>query len=82
MSIKTTHLVTREFAIEAILKKQTELYNLTDDELSELLEESIHNGYCNFMIVSKSELEENKNKNYPTPYLDNIYDLPEKNDAW
>lgn len=82
MSIKTTHLVTREFAIEAILRKQNDIYDITDDDLSELLEESIHNGFYNFVVVSKSEFEENKSKDYSTPYLYDVSDLPERNDAW
>jgi len=82
MSIKTTHIVTREFAINAIIKKQSDLYNLSDEDLSNLLEESIHNGFYNFIIVSESEMIENKNKNCSSPYLDDIYYLPESNDAW
>ena len=82
MSIKSTHLVTREFAIKAILSKQHDIYDLTNEELSYLLEESIHNGFYNFSVVSESEIEDNKHKDYPLPYLDDIYDLPERNDAW
>ena len=33
MSIKSTHLVTREFAIEAILQRQNDIYNLNNDQL-------------------------------------------------
>ena len=82
MSIKSTHLVTREFAIEAILQRQNDIYNLNNDQLSDLLEETLHNGFYNFRIVSEYEMIENKNEKYPIPYLDDIYNLPESNDAW
>ena len=72
MSIKSTHLVTREFAIEAILQRQNDIYNLNNDQLSDLLEETLHNGFYNFRIVNEEEFNENKEKDYPFPYLDDI----------
>jgi len=27
-------------------------------------------------------MEDNRNKKYPSPYLDDVYNLPESNDAW
>lgn len=82
MSIKTTHIVTRKFAIEAIMKKMDELENLKDDELEDLLEEVIHNGFYNFSIVSEDEIEVNKTRAMCRPYLDSTYDIPSRNDAW
>lgn len=73
MSIKTTHSVTREFAIEAIMKKIEE-GELTDNQISNLLEESIHNGFYNFMIVDDLDGE-----NW---ILDDLDNLPEYNDAF
>jgi len=77
MSIKSTHIVTRKFAIEAILAKMNEIEKLTDGDLEDLLEEVIHNGFYNFSIVSEEEF-----KNNTRPSLDNVYDLPSRNDAW
>lgn len=79
MSIKTTHLVTRDFAIQAILRK---LYDLSDAQLADMLETTLHNGFYNFSIVSDQELEDNFEKEYPTPALTDLNNLPEENDAW
>ncbi len=70
MSIKTTHQVTREFALAAIAVK---LQSATDEQLEDILEEAIHNGFYNFVIVDKLD------SNY---ILDDITDLPEYNDAY
>lgn len=71
MSIKTTHSVTRDFAIKVILSK---LDDLSDEQLSNVLEEVIHNGFYNFTIVNSTENE--------TYYLDYLNNLPGYNDAW
>lgn len=71
MSIKTTHSVTRDFAIKVILSK---LDDLSDEQLSNVLEEVIHNGFYNFTIVNSIENE--------TYYLDDLNNLPGYNDAW
>ena len=78
MSIKTTHLVTKEFAKDAILHL---LDKCNDDQLANILEEVIHNGFYNFMIVDEQMFEENKDQKYPLPFIDEIYYLPEYNDA-
>lgn len=80
MSIKTTHYVTREFAIEAIQKKVDEIHELNDEELADFLEEAIHNGFYNFIIVSEEDLKNYEEKGYPT--LSSTWRLPERNDAW
>lgn len=72
MSIKTTHYVTREFAVAAIL---TKLHTCTDEQLENILEEAIHNGFYNFLIVDKEAL---KKCGF---WLDDITNLPEYNDA-
>lgn len=82
MSIKSTTIVTRRFAIDAILDRIDDMHNLNDVELADLLADVIHNGYYNFRIVSESELEENKKDIYSNRYIDNINDLPSRNDAW
>ncbi len=71
MSIKSTHDVTREFAIQVITMK---LMALKDRQLELILEECIHNGFYNFSIV-----ESIKESNF---YLDDLNNLPEYNDAW
>lgn len=79
MSIKTTHLVTREFALAAIMKK---LHEVNDRQLENILEETLHNGFYNFNIVTPEEMEENKAEKYPMPMLLSLEYLPEYNDAW
>lgn len=71
MSIKTTHSVTRDFAIRVILSK---LDYLSDDQLGNVLEEVIHNGFYNFIVVNSIEGE--------TFYLNDISNLPVYNDAY
>ncbi len=72
MSIKSTHQVTREFAIDVI---QSLLHNCTDEQIANILEEAIHNGFYNFEVVGEID--------YDIPfYLDDISNLPEYNDAW
>lgn len=77
MSIKSTHYVTRDFAIKAIEKKISEINNLSDDDLEELLEDVIHNGFYNFSIVSEEEV-----KTTSRPTLTSTWNLPCRNDAW
>lgn len=79
MSIKSTHVVTREFALAAIEKK---LQDATDEQLAYILEEALHNGFYNFQVVSQQEFDENRNKKYPMPTLTNLDSLPEYNDAF
>ena len=78
MSIKTTHLVTREFTLAAIRKK---LEEANDSQLENILEEVIHNGFYNFQIVSEEAMEENKSQKYPDAMLTDIHYLPEYNNA-
>ena len=80
MSIKSTHYVTREFAIEAIYKKLEEVEELNNEDLSELLEDVIHNGFYNFTIVGEEEISNLQENGYPT--LTSTWDLPPRNDAW
>ena len=47
MSVKTTYLVTRKFALAAILQKLAEA---GDEQLSNILEETIHSAFHNFDI--------------------------------
>ncbi|PRY33859.1 hypothetical protein CLV58_1198 [Spirosoma oryzae] len=75
MSIKTTHLVTREFAIAAIkktkyrnpekvkqLKDGRKLRDIPNVDLEYILEKAIHNGFYNFSIVDPEYFEANKNQ--------------------
>ena len=81
MGIKSTHSVTREFATLVILKKVAN-GEMTDEQLEDLLETAIHNGFYNFSIVSKEELEEEKNGRFGSFYLDDLDNLPEYNDVY
>jgi hypothetical protein len=79
MSIKSTHYVTRQFAIQAILIK---LHTLDDEQLGNILEEVIHNGFYNFSVVDQSVIDEQKEEEWPSPYLDDLNNLPEYNNAY
>lgn len=78
MSIKSTHAVTRQFALDAIKMK---LEQTTDDQLENILEEIIHNGFYNFVIVPEQDLEKLKNSEF-SRILDDLENLPEYNDAY
>ena len=89
MSVKTTYLVIREFALAAILQK---LEEAGDEQLSNILEETIHSAFHNFAIVSEEEFQ--KNKNAPlinagsysyydnSPYLEDLDNLPDFTDNY
>jgi hypothetical protein len=79
MSIKTTHDVTREFALAAIMMK---LYEASDSKLEDMLETALGNGFYNFNIVSQEDFDNNKNEEYPAPYLEDLNNLPEENNAY
>lgn len=70
MGIKSTHQVLRQDALNIIYSR---LNDITDDQLSNVLEEVIHNGYYNFEIVDT----------ITSPHMfiteDNV---PEYNDTW
>ena len=79
MGIASTKLVTRELALQTILSKVTQL---DDEELSDVLTELVHDGFSNFRIVSDNEFEENKKAGiYRDDYIENLEDMPERNDA-
>ena len=78
MSIKSTHIITKEDCLDIIKLK---LNDCTDEQLANILEEVIHNGFYNFSIVTQEEFDKNLDEEYPEPYItkDNV---PEYNDAW
>ena len=78
MSIKSTHIITKEDCLDIIKLK---LNDCTDKQLENILEEVIHNGFYNFSIVTQEEFDKNLDEEYPEPYItkDNV---PEYNDAW
>lgn len=78
MSIKSTHIITKEDCLDIIKLK---LNDCTDEQLANILEEVIHNGFYNFCIVSKEEFDSNKDKEYPISTIDKD-NIPEYNDAW
>lgn len=69
MSIKTTHSITREFAINIILKK---INDCTNEQLENVVEEVINNDFYNFIIVPEDKLK------YENFKLDNINNLPDE----
>lgn len=84
MSIKTTHYVTRSFAQQAIAKKMmekmAEIHILDDEKLADLLEDMLHDGFKNFIVISDEQLVNEKRRG--SPYLDDLNNLPEENNAY
>lgn len=78
MSIKSTNYVTRETAMHTIMMK---LPHLTNEQLADVLEECVHNGFYNFRIVSQEEFDRNKEEEYRSPYIEFYHQMPEPNDA-
>lgn len=78
MGVASTHYVTREFAIAVIMGK---IHMISDKDLATVLEDVLHNGFYNFIVVDKHTFEENKRQQWPMPYLDDILNLPERNNA-
>lgn len=76
MGVKSTHDVTREFAIEAIIKR---LPYLNNQQLARVLEDAIYSCYHNFSIVDQSviDIQLEKYDHWDYCYLDDINDLPE-----
>jgi hypothetical protein len=75
MSVKSTHMVTRDFAISVIISK---VLVMSDDDLGDALEEVLRSEYHNFVVVSQKRMRENKLKEWPDPYLDDPDNLPDK----
>ncbi len=73
MGVKSTHLVTRDVAMQAILSK---LYSMDDDRLANVLEEVVDSDFHNFHIVSREEITENLDSEYPSPCIQSVSDLP------
>jgi len=80
MGIKSTHSVTREFAIEVIQSKLSDISDLNDEDLADLLELVIHNGFYNFNIVSPEQLKQIESEG--GYILDSMSYLPGRNNAW
>jgi hypothetical protein len=68
--------------IDIIQHKANLLDDYPDEYIAEILESIIYNGFYNFSIVSEEDLEKEKNSEYGGRYFDNVYSLPETNDAW
>lgn len=73
MSIKTTYLVTRELAIESIVKK---INNATDEQLGDILETVVDNKFYNFIIVDQSIIEIEKQNKYFVNVFESVNSLP------
>ena len=59
MSVKSTHYITREVAIQIIMKK---IFECNDSQLADTLESIVDSPFHNFIIVDQEDFEENKNK--------------------
>lgn len=70
MGVKTTHIITRELAIEIILCRLTEA---SDEVIPNMLEDLPESEYRNYTIVTDEELEEDKKSEYPIPRIDFIH---------
>lgn len=74
MGIKTTYLVTRELAIEAIKEK---INNATDEQLGDILETVVDNKFYNFIIVDQEYIEIEKKNKYFVTVFESVGSLPE-----
>ncbi len=83
MSIKTTHLVRRADALKlierAIYERDTPISN---EQIEDILEAAIHNGFYNFVIVNDEDFEKNKTSEFSSPYMEGNDILPDYNDAY
>lgn len=59
MSVKSTHYITREVAIQIIMKK---IFECNDSQLADTLESIVDSSFHNFIIVDQEDFEKNKNK--------------------
>lgn len=69
MGIKTTHIITRQVALEIISSK---LQEAADDVISDILESFPESHFRNYDIVSEEEFLLNETKEYPMPEVDSI----------
>lgn len=72
MSIRSTYYCTKEFASKVIIHLVS-TDNLSEEQLGNILEEAILNGYYNFVIVSENELKKCKERDMQV--LDDIDNL-------
>jgi hypothetical protein len=76
MSIKTTHEIKRNLALEAINSK---LQDCTNSELSDILETLVANDFYNFTIVEEFEEPYEYNGNlYYSSRIEYLSQLPDK----
>lgn len=72
MSIRSTYYCTKDFASNVIIYLLS-TDNLSEEQLGNILEEAILNGYYNFVIVSENELKKCKERDMQV--LDDIDNL-------
>ena len=72
MSIKTTHLITREVAIQAILHK---VMVASDSTLANMLEEFEESYFRNYRITDQNEIDENDKLEWPMPTIRTLKDF-------
>ena len=59
MSVKSTHYITKDVAIQIIIKK---IFECNDSQLADTLESIVDSPFHNFIIVDQEDFEENKNR--------------------
>ena len=59
MSVKSTYYITKDVAIQIIIKK---IFECNDSQLADTLESIVDSPFHNFIIVDQEDFEENKNK--------------------
>jgi hypothetical protein len=69
MSVKSTHLIKKEDAINLIENK---MFSLTDQQLSDIVEIIINNDFFNYSVVDNHEFGENKFAEYPDFFIDDL----------
>ena len=72
MSIKTTHLITREVAIQVMMSN---LMKVGDRELEDMLESFPESHFRNYTICTQQEIEDDDKEKWPTPKIKTLNDF-------
>lgn len=68
MGVKSTHIITRETAMQILLSK---LDSASDEALASMLEEFPESDFRNYSIVTEKEIDENDKEEWPLRVIRN-----------
>jgi ribosomal 50S subunit-associated protein YjgA (DUF615 family) len=72
MGVRSTHIITREVAVQILLSK---ILSADDKAIANMLEEFPESDFRNYQIVSKEDLENNDTEQYPAPVIRSVTDF-------